>query len=181
MQVKVGAIDLQFDVELAVLERNREDWTAKMRVAGADDGLGGAVNATMTMVLLNVDMPTELFVHIDAKLLGKLGEFGQPVMRKKAKTMTAEFAQRINDQLAPREAALAPHVPPDIPGRRMNTKRHGGWFYSLLTSLREGVRSRLRHRASRHNRRLSEHGEVMIDGQVTEAQSPGSTSRKHGT
>ena len=43
MKVKVGAIDLKFEAKLRVLGRDRENWTATMEVAGAERGVGGAV------------------------------------------------------------------------------------------------------------------------------------------
>lgn len=108
MSVKVGVIKLKFDAQLRVLERDRERWTAKMQVAGAERGVGGAVNAMLTMMLMDAGTATELVVHMDAKILGKLAEFGQPVMRKKATAMTAEFAQRIGERVAPSDGLIAP-------------------------------------------------------------------------
>jgi carbon monoxide dehydrogenase subunit G len=108
MSVKVGAINLKFDAQLRVLERDREQWTAKMHVAGAERGVGGAVNAALTMMLVEAGTATELVVRIDAKILGRLAEFGQPVMRKKATAMTAEFAQRIGERVAPSDGLVVP-------------------------------------------------------------------------
>jgi len=36
---------------------------------------------------------TELRIHTEASILGKLGEFGQSVMRRKADQIVAEFAK----------------------------------------------------------------------------------------
>ncbi len=43
---------------------------------------------------------TEMRVTLEAHVLGKIGEFGQPVMRKKANAMVQEFARQISQHLA---------------------------------------------------------------------------------
>ena len=41
---------------------------------------------------------TELVVETDARLLGRLGEFGQPLIRKKADAMLADFTRNVAAQ-----------------------------------------------------------------------------------
>ena len=43
---------------------------------------------------------TELVVETDVNILGKIGEFGQPIIRKKADQMLQEFVENIKRQLA---------------------------------------------------------------------------------
>ena len=38
-------------------------------------------------------------VTLEAHMLGKIGEFGQPVIRKKAEAMLQEFATQVSRQL----------------------------------------------------------------------------------
>jgi carbon monoxide dehydrogenase subunit G len=42
---------------------------------------------------------TEMCVTLEAHMLGKIGEFGQPVIRKKAEAMLQEFAGQVSQQL----------------------------------------------------------------------------------
>jgi carbon monoxide dehydrogenase subunit G len=42
---------------------------------------------------------TELLVETDVNILGKIGEFGQPIIRKKADSMLKEFVENIKKQL----------------------------------------------------------------------------------
>jgi carbon monoxide dehydrogenase subunit G len=101
MRLKVGPIDLKFEAMLHVLERDRAHWTAKLRAEGTERGIGGAVNATFTMTLEELNPgSTELFVRTEAKILGKLGEFGQPVMKKKAAAITEQFAKTVGERVA---------------------------------------------------------------------------------
>jgi hypothetical protein len=145
MKVKVGAIDLKFDAQLRVLERDREHWTAKMQVAGAEHGVGGAVSAMMSMVLTDVDTGTELLLRMDAKILGKLAEFGQPVMRRKAKTMTAEFAQRIGERFGPSDAVVGRGLDAAVSDSETRRTRTD-WTSSarVLSRLLRRIRSSLR-------------------------------------
>ena len=72
-------------------------------------GVGGTVSSVFTMTLVDRGADgTELMVTTEAKILGKLGEFGQPVMKKKAAAITQEFARNIGDRLAEQRAASAP-------------------------------------------------------------------------
>jgi carbon monoxide dehydrogenase subunit G len=43
---------------------------------------------------------TELLVETDVNILGKIGEFGQPIIRKKADAMLKEFVENIKKQLS---------------------------------------------------------------------------------
>ena len=74
-----------------------------MRAEGRDKGVGGEVTANVVITLIERGTDsTELVVHTDANVLGKLGEFGQPVMRKKADTIMKEFAGSISRCVAAR-------------------------------------------------------------------------------
>ena len=109
MRVIVGPIKLRFEARLNVLERDRENWVAKMRAEGAERGVGGTVSSVFTMKLLDRgEHGTELLVTTEAKILGKVGEFGQPVMKKKAAAITKEFARNIGARLAQQRAPAAP-------------------------------------------------------------------------
>lgn len=101
MKLKVGPISLKLDSRLRVVERDREHWTAKLEAKAAERGVGGNVSALFTMTLAEAGPgSTELLVMTDARIVGKLGEFGQPVMRKKAAAITAGFAQTIAERVA---------------------------------------------------------------------------------
>jgi len=61
----------------------------------------GAVNGKTTMSLKEISAnQTELVVETDVNILGKIGEFGQPIIRKKADSMLKEFVENIKKQLS---------------------------------------------------------------------------------
>jgi carbon monoxide dehydrogenase subunit G len=50
-------------------------------------------------VTAHADGGSELYLHSDTHILGKIGEFGQPVVRKKTEQVLREFAQNLSRQL----------------------------------------------------------------------------------
>ncbi len=100
MRLKVGPIALRFEGKMSIVERDREQKRAVMQAEGSDRGAGGMVKATIHMTLQEQSPEkTELLVKTDASVMGKLGEFGQPVMRKKADSIMQEFARNISQRV----------------------------------------------------------------------------------
>jgi carbon monoxide dehydrogenase subunit G len=88
---------------LRVEERDRERWHGAMRAEAKDRKLGGGVRARLSMDLLDHGpTETQLRVTLEANVLGKIGEFGQPVMRKKADALLQEFADQVGQRLLER-------------------------------------------------------------------------------
>jgi carbon monoxide dehydrogenase subunit G len=97
----VGPATLNFSGSIVVLERDRDRWHAAMRLDGADRRVGASVRATMAMDLVEAaPQQTELVIASDISFLGKLGELGQPVIRKKADSVIQEFARNLRQALA---------------------------------------------------------------------------------
>ena len=72
-----------------------------MRAEAKDRMAAGAVNGKTTMNLKEISANlTELVVETDVNILGKIGEFGQPIIRKKADSMLKEFVDNIKKQLS---------------------------------------------------------------------------------
>jgi len=97
LNVRVGPIAVRLEGNVIVLEQDATGRVAKMELKAADKRVNGAVNARMQMQLQpREDGQTELAIHTDATVMGKLGEFGQAVIRKKADQMIAEFARNLS-------------------------------------------------------------------------------------
>ena len=106
LKMRVGPIGLRLEGKVSVTERNRDAWQAGMRAEGNERGVGGAVKAEIGMRLSELSpSETELLVVTDAQVMGKLGEFGQPVMRKKADSMMQEFSRNIAQLAAGKQPA----------------------------------------------------------------------------
>jgi carbon monoxide dehydrogenase subunit G len=95
LKVRVGPIGVKLEGKVTVAERDAEQKRAQLNVEAADRRIRGAVNGKTTMHLEEVENGTDLVVHPDVSILGKLGEFGQAVMRRKADQIVEEFAQNM--------------------------------------------------------------------------------------
>ncbi|HEV8716894.1 MAG TPA: SRPBCC family protein [Candidatus Binatia bacterium] len=107
MRVKVGPIHLTLQGVVTIQERDQQQWRAMARAEANDRRVGGGVHLTAHMTLVESGpAATELAIQTQARLLGKLGEFGQPVIRKQADTIIAEFARNVAARF--RSTAVAP-------------------------------------------------------------------------
>lgn len=98
--VRVGPIKLNLQGKIILEEQNKNDWRAALRAEAKDRMAAGAVNGKTSMTLKELGAnQTELVVETDVNILGKIGEFGQPIIRKKADAMLKEFVDNIKKQL----------------------------------------------------------------------------------
>ncbi|OGQ81370.1 MAG: hypothetical protein A3G40_05870 [Deltaproteobacteria bacterium RIFCSPLOWO2_12_FULL_57_22] len=101
LKVRVGPISLSLQGKIIVEERDRQNWRAALRAEAADRRAAGAVKGKTSMQLKERGpKETELLMETDVNILGKIGEFGQPIIRKKADQMLQEFVENIKKQLA---------------------------------------------------------------------------------
>ena len=99
MQVRVGPVSLNITGTMVVTGMDKDLWQASMKVEGADRRLGGGVSGEMLVNLTDLsDSETEVVVTSDISFMGKLGELGQPIIRKKADSILREFADNISRQ-----------------------------------------------------------------------------------
>jgi carbon monoxide dehydrogenase subunit G len=104
VKVKVGPIGLTLQSEIAIVSADPVTRTAALRLDANDKRVGGAVKATMTMRLTDANGGTEMRVATDATVMGRIGDFGQPMIRKKADQMLNETGDAIRAALAQRSA-----------------------------------------------------------------------------
>ena len=96
LKVKVGPIGVKLNGKVIVVERDRENFKSRMDVQAAEKRLNSAVSAHATLSLVPVsENVTEVHIHTESSILGKLGEFGQAVMRRKADQIVGEFAKNM--------------------------------------------------------------------------------------
>jgi carbon monoxide dehydrogenase subunit G len=96
MRVKVGPIHLTLQGVMTIQERDPQQWQAAARAEANDRRVGGGVHLSAHMTLVESGpAATELAIQAQARLLGKLGELGQPVIRKQADAIIAEFARNV--------------------------------------------------------------------------------------
>src|SRR5687768_1748062 len=98
--VRIGPIRLSLDGTMAIEEQDRAAWRARMRADANDRRLGGGIRARMSLTLTPTEGGTRLSIETDLTVLGKIGEFGQPIIKKKADTLLEEFARNLQSALA---------------------------------------------------------------------------------
>jgi carbon monoxide dehydrogenase subunit G len=101
LKLKVGPIGVRLQGRVVIAERDRENLRSQMNVSAAEKRIASSVNARATMTLVEIGAnETQLTIHTEASILGKLGEFGQAVMRRKADQVMGEFARNVQAELA---------------------------------------------------------------------------------
>ena len=101
LKLKVGPIGVRLQGRVVVAERDREAFRSRMEVSAAEKRIASTVSARTTMTLTPIGPnETNVQIHTEASILGKLGEFGQAVMRRKSDQVMAEFARNMQRELA---------------------------------------------------------------------------------
>ena len=101
MKVRVGPMGLTLAGTLQVLEQDPSKGGARFLIEASDRRVGGAVRADLLMQLISEEgNQTELVLNTDTTFIGKLGELGQPLIRRKASNTMQEFARNLAQQLS---------------------------------------------------------------------------------
>jgi carbon monoxide dehydrogenase subunit G len=91
--VQIGPVRLVLDGEIAVASRDDAARRASLRASAKDSRIGGTVRSTVDLALRDVAGGCELKIDSDVQIGGRIGEFGQPVIQRKADQLLAQFAQ----------------------------------------------------------------------------------------
>ncbi len=101
MRVRVGPMGLTLAGTLQVLEQDPSKGEARFLIEASDRKVGGAVRADLIIQLRSEEEnQTELVLNTDATFIGRLGELGQPLIRRKANNTMQEFARNLAQQLS---------------------------------------------------------------------------------
>lgn len=94
LKVKVGPVTVRLEGRIVVAERDSDTRSSRLEIQAKERRIASSVSATTTLSLVPSSAEaTELHIHTEASILGKLGEFGQSVMRRKADQLVSEFAR----------------------------------------------------------------------------------------
>jgi carbon monoxide dehydrogenase subunit G len=94
LKVKVGPVTVRLQGRITVVRTDQETHTAVLAIEAAERRISSSVSATTTLALeASSPEATDLHIHTEASILGKLGDFGQSVMRRKADQLASEFAR----------------------------------------------------------------------------------------
>ena len=101
MRVRVGPMGLTLAGTLRVLEQDSAKGEARFLIEASDRKVGGAVRADLLIQLRSEEKnQTELVLNTDTTFIGRLGELGQPLIRRKANNTMQDFARNLAQQLS---------------------------------------------------------------------------------
>lgn len=99
LMVKMGPMRLRFSGEVMVTSRDADNWIGVLEANARDPKAGGGFKASLEMRLVELAaMQTELAITLDTTFLGRLGELGRPLIKKKINSMMDEFIAALNEQ-----------------------------------------------------------------------------------
>lgn len=100
LKVQVGPIRLALHGTITVEEADAAAGRARMRAEANDRRLGGGIRARLSLTLSPAEVGTRVQIDTDLAVLGKIGEFGQPIIKKKADAILEEFVRNVRSTLA---------------------------------------------------------------------------------
>ncbi len=103
LRARVGPMSMTLSGTVAVQEQEPDSGRARFLVEASDRRVGGGVRTAMLVQLTATPSgETELQIETDTTFMGRLGELGQPVIRRKAQSTIEEFARNLSRELAER-------------------------------------------------------------------------------
>jgi uncharacterized protein len=100
MRVKVGPLGFRLAGRLVVREVDEAAHAATLAVTAEDSRLASAVNATLRLRLSETSDGTSVALDTEANVLGKLGQFGQGVIKLTADSQMKQFAACVRQRLS---------------------------------------------------------------------------------
>lgn len=91
LQVTVGPIRLDLVGIVELRSRDDERGTASLRLEAEDAKVRGGVNATTSVAVSGEQASTRVRMTTDAQILGRIGELGQPLIKRKADQIIERF------------------------------------------------------------------------------------------
>jgi len=100
LQARIGPMGMNLSGKITIVSQDADAGVASFLVEANDRRVGGGVKTDMTM-RLTVKSPTETELEIisDTTFMGRLGELGQPIIRRKARNTLEEFSRNLSKLL----------------------------------------------------------------------------------
>lgn len=99
LAVKMGPVRLKFQGDVNVTLRDHENLLGVLEATARDAKAGGGFKAQLNMQLSEHDaQSTQLDITLNTTFLGRIGELGRPLIKKKINTMMNDFIEALNSQ-----------------------------------------------------------------------------------
>lgn len=99
VKVRVGPIGLGLNGKLSIDELNAEAKTIAFTGEGADRKVPGNVRVKIKMAVSGAGETSQLVVDSEANIMGKLGEFGQGIIKRKADGIMKDFGDNLTKKV----------------------------------------------------------------------------------
>jgi len=100
LELDLGMISLALGGNFEMEPPDERSGKLTMRAEANDRKIPGVISATMAMELdERAPEEVQLTISTDIDMLGRLGDFGRPFVKKKAEQMMAEFTDNVRDRL----------------------------------------------------------------------------------
>jgi len=101
LQARVGPMGMNLSGTITVLSQDADAGEAYFLVEANDRRVGGGIKTNMSMkVTAKSADETELEIIADTTFMGRLGELGQPLIRRKARNTLEEFSKNLRKLLS---------------------------------------------------------------------------------
>lgn len=100
MRVGIGPVRLRLEGTVTVTQKDEATGNAVMRLDAMDRGVGGAVRAELRATVADRDGGSEIRLVTEATLAGRIGDLGQPLIKRQADKTFAEFARCLERTLS---------------------------------------------------------------------------------
>jgi uncharacterized protein len=120
MKVKLGALTVQYDADVTIVERDEAAHAVRMAIAGREHRGGGSVRATVTSRLAASGTGTRVALSTDLQLTGRVAQMGRGMIGDVSSAMVGDFVRALERDVlagpAPSNGdASAPPMPPRAP------------------------------------------------------------------
>jgi carbon monoxide dehydrogenase subunit G len=95
VKVRVGPIGLGLNGKLSIDSQDANARTISFTGEGADRKVPGNVRVKISMTVSDKGATSELVVDSEANVMGKLGEFGQGIIKRKADGIMKDFGKNL--------------------------------------------------------------------------------------
>ena len=101
LQARVGPMGMNLSGTITVLSQDADAGEAYFLVEANDRRVGGGIKTNMSMkVTAKSADETALEIIADTTFMGRLGELGQPLIRRKARNTLEEFSKNLRKLLS---------------------------------------------------------------------------------
>jgi hypothetical protein len=108
MKVKVGAVTVQYDVDITVLERDAATRTVRAVAAGREKRGAGTMKANVTGRLAVRGDVTEATIVTDLDVTGRVAQFGRNILAEVAGKLLTKFADDLENKVLAAPDAQSP-------------------------------------------------------------------------